>query len=440
MHTTNRLKRILIITYYWPPSAGSGVQRWLKFAKYLPDYGWQPVIFTPENPDFDLKDDTLLKDIPAQAEIIKRPIWEPYQLLRLFKSKKAKINTGFVQSKKDNNWKSSLLSWIRGNFFIPDPRVFWKRPSVRFLSKYLKENPVDVIVTTGPPHSMHLIGLGLKKKLGIPWIVDIRDPWSKLDFLDNFKVTKRNRAKYERMEKTVLDHCDIVLATSYSMKELLQPFDDQKYFPITNGYDKDDFEVSTKTATNKFTIFHAGLLNAPRNPALLWEALTELCQESEAFAKKLEIRLAGTIDPQISGKLQQDAVLQDKLQLMSYLPHDAVIQQYAQSSVLLLLINNTYNSKVNIPGKLFEYLAIRRPILAIGGRNADAITIVEQSQTGFSADYPEKEKLKEIIWKLFQERGLIKPDQEKIERYSRKRLTGDLVEVLNKKILNILNS
>lgn len=434
------MKRILIITYYWPPSAGSGVQRWLKFAKYLPSYGWQPVIYTPENPDFSLKDDSLLRDVPGEAEIIKRPIWEPYQILRLFKGKKAKINTGFVQSLKDHNWKTSLLSWVRGNLFIPDPRVFWKRPSVNFLNKYLKEKPVDVIVTTGPPHSMHLIGLGLKKQLDIPWIVDIRDPWSKLDFLDNFRVSKGNRAKYEQMEKTVLEKCDLVLATSYSMNELLQPFDHQKFIPITNGFDEDDFKGITQPINDKFTIFHAGLLNEPRNPRLLWEVLAELCQESMDFANKLEIRLAGTVDPSVANRIQTNPVLSDKLQILNYLPHDEVIRQYAQSSVLLLLINNTYNAKVNIPGKLFEYLAIGRPILAIGAPDADAITIVEKSSAGFTSDYSEKAKIKDLIWRLYEGKELVRPDQEKIMAFSRKRLTSDLVEILSQKFPDQLNS
>ena len=420
------MKRILIITYYWPPSAGSGVQRWLKFAKYLPQYGWQPVIFTPENPDFGLKDETLLKDIHSDAEIIKTPIWEPYQLLRIFKGKKAKVNTGFVQSKKDNNWKSSLLSWIRGNFFIPDPRIFWRRPSVLFLTKYLKDNPVDAIVTTGPPHSMHLIGLGVKRKTGIPWIVDIRDPWSKLDFLDHFKVTKRNRRKYERLEQTVLAECDLVLATSYSMKELLQPFDHQKYHPITNGYDTDDFKNIKFQQPDRFTIFHAGLLNAPRNPQALWEALAELCQESEAFANQLEIKLAGTIDPNISRQLLEARILKEKLQLLPYLPHDEVIQEYTKSSVLLLLINNTYNAKVNIPGKLFEYLAVGRPILAIGAPHADAVVIVEKSKSGYSANYNEKDALKKAIWKMYQEQAGVNADKEQVEAFSRKKAYGKI--------------
>lgn len=286
---------------------------------------------------------------------------------------------------------------------------------------------------------MHLIGLALKKSRNVPWIVDIRDPWSKLDFLDNFRVTQRNRAKYENLESAVLNNCDLVLATSYSMKELLQAFDHEKYVSLTNGFDQDDFKKVSLTSTDQFSIFHAGLLNDPRNPEMLWEALAELCQDSEAFANQLEIRLAGTVDPAVAARIQNDPVLGSKLHLMGYLSHEEVIRQYAQSSVLLLLINNTYNAKVNIPGKLFEYLAIGRPILAIGSPDADAIRIVKECKAGFGLDYNEKEKLKEVIWQLFQEKNSTKPDKAAIQRFSRRALTRELVTLLNDNVFNNLN-
>ena len=157
-------KRLLIITYYWPPYAGGGVQRWLKFAKYLPEYNWTPIIYTPENPSYSLQDQSLLEDVSEKLEVIKRPIWEPYDLANIFKNKNSKesLNTG--QTNKSSKSKK-VLNWIRGNFFIPDPRKFWVKPSIAFLGKYLEANPVDAVITTGPPHSMHLIGLGLKNCL-----------------------------------------------------------------------------------------------------------------------------------------------------------------------------------------------------------------------------------------------------------------------------------
>src|SRR3989337_3522866 len=160
-------KKILIITYYWPPSGGSGVQRWLKFVKYLPQFGWQPYIFTPENPSFAIRDESLLKDIPVEAEVIRFPIWEPYEaffkLSSVLGKKKASKPTDLV-SMKDQSLFQKISTFVRGNFLIPDPRVFWVRPSVKFLNDFLRDNEINSIVTTGPPHSMHLIGLKLKNK------------------------------------------------------------------------------------------------------------------------------------------------------------------------------------------------------------------------------------------------------------------------------------
>ena len=195
------MKRVLVISYYWPPSGGSGVQRWVKFAKYLPSEGWQPVIYTPSNPEYTAVDHSLEADIPAQAEIIRRPILEPYGIYRALMGKGASVDiksltagaregevTEISSGKK--SFKQRLSLWIRGNLFVPDPRVTWLRPSVRFLCKYLKEHPVDVIVTTGPPQSMHLIGEKVHAKTGIPWIADFRDPWTQMYYLKHLPLTR----------------------------------------------------------------------------------------------------------------------------------------------------------------------------------------------------------------------------------------------------------
>ena len=143
------MKRVLIITYYWVPLAGSGVQRWLKFVKYLPQNGWQPIIYTPSNPDFPLRDESLMKDVPDECEVIRQPIWEPYKYASIF-SKNKSATTGMHKKEDKKSWKSNLVNYVRSNFFIPDPRVFWVKKSIKFLSKYLDDNPVDVVVTNGP--------------------------------------------------------------------------------------------------------------------------------------------------------------------------------------------------------------------------------------------------------------------------------------------------
>ena len=428
------MKRVLIITYYWPPSGGSGVQRWLKFAKYLPETGWMPVIYTPENPDFDIRDESLLKDIPQNIEVIKRPIWEPYRLAQIISGKKVN-NTGLVKESGPPSLKSRIMTWIRGNLIIPDPRVFWRRPSVRFLKQYLQAHPVDVIITTGPPHSMHLIGRSLKRITGVPWVVDIRDPWSRLDFLDTFLVSPRNRKRYEAMEQSVLRECDAVIATSPSMRTLLMPFDAGKYTPITNGYDEADFATEQQAAaTERFTIFHPGLLNELRNPLQLWEALRELCQEQTGFSNDLEVYLAGTIDAGIAAALTSDPVLRKNMRIEGYLSHETVLEAYRQAAVLLLLINNTDNARVNIPGKLFEYLAAGAPQLVLGDPATDAAGIVRELGAGEVCAYSDKTAIKAAVlqlyldWKSGQHRNI----HAGYESYSRLALSRKLAGVLDK--------
>jgi hypothetical protein len=212
------MKKVLIITYYWPPSGGAGVQRWLKFVKYLREFGWEPIVYTPENPEAPATDTSLLKDIPANITVIKQPIWEPYNLYKGFigQKKEEKINAGFLSEKKKPGLAEKIAVWIRGNWFIPDARRFWIKPSVKFLSEHLRGNPVDVIVSTGPPHSMHLIALKLKKKLNIPWLADFRDPWTTIDFYDKLMLTKSSDKKHKGLELEVLKNADKVVTVSWN--------------------------------------------------------------------------------------------------------------------------------------------------------------------------------------------------------------------------------
>ena len=244
------MKRVLIIAYYWPPAGGSGVQRWVKFSKYLPSQGWQPVIYTPLNPEITSVDETLLADIPAEAEVIKTKIIEPYSAYRMIMGSKQSTDMKTLMSSKtaatggevnpiNNDGKLSLKKrlslFIRGNFFIPDPRVWWVRGSVKFLKQYLREHPVDVIVTTGPPHSMHLIGRGLAKETGLPWIPDFRDPWTKIFYYKHLHLTGWADRKHHRLEQAVLDEATAVLTVTPAVQTDYQARTSTPVAMITNG-------------------------------------------------------------------------------------------------------------------------------------------------------------------------------------------------------------
>jgi hypothetical protein len=421
-------QKVLVVTYYWPPSAGSGVQRWLKFAKYLDHFGWEPHIYTPKNPDFDLQDPSLLQDVRATTIVVKNNIWEPYALAKKLSGDK-KINVGVVGDgpKKASSVKK-IMNWVRGNFFIPDPRVFWRKPSVRFLKKYLKENGITHIITTGPPHSMHLIGLDLKKSLDLKWIVDIRDPWSKLDFLDTFYISKRNRKKYESMERQVMDACDHVIGTSPSMKDQILLQDQNKFTCITNGFDLEDFQnASEKDSNSKIVLYHAGLLNKIRNPERLWHSLNKLCEQDNELNDQLQIQLAGVIDPLVVEHIKQYDHLKNRLIVEGYKSHSDVLLDYSKADILLLLINNTENAKVNIPGKLFEYIASGKKVLSVSAGDSDAAKLIYEEELGINITYDQEIDLV-VLDKFIKSEQKIETSQQ--ERFSRKTLTSKLVKIL----------
>ena len=427
-------KKILIISYYWPPAGGPGVQRWLKFVKYLPDFGWEPTVFIPENPSYPIVDETLEKDVPKNLKIIKTKIWEPYQLAEKFGKDNKKFKAGQFDVGENQSWKAKLSIFVRGNFFIPDARVFWVKPSVEFLEKYLKTNHYDVLVTTGPPHSLHLIGLGLKKKLpNLKWIADFRDPWTEISYYKHLKLTKFADRKHRKLEADVFKNADITLATSYTDAENFKK-NGANSFCITNGF---DLEVgSQKQAiekSEKFILSYIGVLEQLRNPEILWDTLNELVQENEAFKKDFQLKFVGRLDDKIAQKIE-NSELKNNLLNLGYQTHDVALKHMQDSSVLLMTNFPRDSSKGIIPGKIFEYLATGKTILSFGPDEADVKKILNETNAGKHFGYHKKENLKHFILETYQnwKSGNLENRAENIDQFSRKNLTQKLVDLMNK--------
>lgn len=418
------MEKVLIITYYWPPTSGSGVQRWLKFAKYLPDYGYTPVIYTPENPAYPLRDEGLLSDIHPDAIILKHPIKEAYGLLSPPKGGGTKT----VQSASNDSIVSKAKSWVRGNLFIPDPKVSWVKPSINYLAEYITKHRIEKIITTGPPHSMHLIGLGLKRKLSLSWYADFRDPWSQFgDLLDKYYVTKSNRKKYEQLEKQVLDECDYVLTTSKYMDERLMPFDKSKMKVITNGYDEDDFSsFRDKSSVGELTIYHAGMLYEERNPLSFWQALDDLCKEFSS----VRLHMVGVDSGNVITGIKQLSNLSEKFIFESFKNHKEVVADYEQTNILLLLVNNSENSKACIPGKTFEYLATGKPIICIAPEGAEVAEALYNNNNLILSYTEEVEIVTEKLKAFFEYVKRAEVSSTDHHRYKRKNLTKDLADIL----------
>ncbi len=429
------MKKALIITYYWPPSGGAGVQRWLKFAKYLPSFGWEPIIYTVSNPEYPELDPGLGKDIPPGITVLKTRIKEPYRAYKKFigRDKDEKIAAGFLSEKKKPGLAESVAVWIRGNLFIPDARKFWIRPSVRYLKRFVRSHPPDLIISTGPPHSCHLIALGLKQACGLPWLADFRDPWTGIDFYKDLRLTRYADIKHKRLEKKVLQYADEVIMISPSQEAMFRGIYDRKYHVITNGYDPDDFPApDAPPAVESFSLTHVGSLVPSRNPAGLWTALASLAGEVPGFREHLVIRLAGQVDHTVISSIRQ-AGLSARLVKTDYLPHDKAVAMQQSASVLLLLINNTPNAKSILTGKFFEYLAAGRPVLCIGPPDGDAAAVLEHTRAGHTADYQDISTIKEIVLNYYRLwlAGALQTDAGETGNYSRKNLTRQLADILN---------
>jgi hypothetical protein len=425
-------KKLLIITYYWPPAGGPGVQRWLKFVKYLPDFGIQPVVYIPENPTYPIVDENLVKEVSDWAIVIKHKIFEPYQIASFFSKNKTKqISSGIIPNQKKQSFLDKLFLLIRGNLFIPDARIFWVKPSVRFLEKYIVDNNIDTIVTSGPPHSLHLIGLELKQKIDLKWIADFRDPWTTIGYHKSLRLSNYASKKHKFLERKVLNAADNIIVTSKTTKTEFEAITSRPIAVITNGYD--DEVVEKQVLDAKFSLAHIGSFLSERNPVILWESLVALLSDIPDFKKHLEIKLIGAVSQEVLETISQFG-LKPYLNNLGYVSHSEAIAHQKKSQVLLLIEINSKETRSIIPGKLFEYMVSERPIIAIGPRQSDFAEIISQTNTGVFFDYSEKEKLKNVILQYYNQYldGKLESNGLGLQKYSRKSLTKELVELLNK--------
>ncbi len=424
------MKKVLIITYYWPPSGGSGVQRWLKFVKYFEEYGITPIVYTVDNPDYAIVDETLKSDIPSGVEVLKQPIWEPYNIAKFLSRKKSNnASMGFLTKKKSIGAK--ITSYIRANYFIPDARIYWVKPSVKFLKNYLAKNHVDAIISSGPPHSLHLIALALKKELGIPWLSDFRDPWTEIDYLHQLPLSKKALRKHDRLEKEVLNHSDAVVVVGETMRQSYLS-ENKNTLVITNGYDQDLSEsVSKVKRDEKFSITHIGLMNEDRNPIILWKVLSELCNEDKEFADNLIIRLIGKVSGLVLSEIEKYG-LSDNFELIEYLPHNEVLEHQKSSQLLLLALNNVGSAKGIITGKIFEYLISKRPIVAIAPMDGDLAKIIQETQSGDVVDFNDRTSLAKVVKKhyLSYTSKSLEVNSENVSQFHRKQLTEKMANVI----------
>lgn len=427
-------KKVLILTYYWPPAGGAGVQRWLKFVKYLSEMGFEPHVYTTSNPEAPAFDESLLSDIPAKAIVLKKPIWEPFSIFKKLTRRKGNFNAGFLVEEKKNkkNWKERLALFIRANVFVPDAKMFWIRPSVKFLQNYIQEQKIDLIISSGPPHSLHIIALRLKQKLGVKWVADFRDPWTNIDFYKELPTLKTVDNYLHKLEKKVLLKADSILVVGSQMKEEFKEIvSEDKINIITNGFDS---EIAQNQKLDlKFTIVHVGSINPDRNHESFYKALQGLLNEVDGLKDFLLVKYIGKTDFTARENISKYQ-LNPYFELTTYIPYSEVSKVQQTAHLLYLPLNNTPNAKGILTGKFFEYLAAKRPILAQGPQDGDVAEIINETKSGSIFDFDDINLLKQEISKQFQYfiNNTNTFRSENIEQYSRKKLTEKLRDILEK--------
>jgi glycosyltransferase involved in cell wall biosynthesis len=421
------MKKVLIIAYYWPPSGGAGVQRWLKFSKYLPQYGWQPVILTvdPEYASYPALDISLEKEIAEGIEIFRTRATDWF---RIYSNDKSKVPSAGFARNMDNSFGGKISRFIRGNFFIPDPRRGWNRFAFRKASEIIKKEDIEYIITTSPPHSTQLIGLRLKKAFpGIKWIADLRDPWTDIYYYNRFYPSFLARMLDASYEKRVIKSADVIITVGQSLKNsFISRFTgiENKIKVITNGYDDSDFEGKTVSVPGKLIISYMGTLSESYPVGGLITAMKNLHNEKICFT----LRFAGEIPDIIKKKILSE-IPGSLVEFNPYLNHDDAVKFILGSSVLLLIIPDHRSNKSIVTGKLFEYMAAARPVLCIGPSDGDASLIIEKTGAGKTFGYFDGEEITEFLKNI--NKFTVNSDRSRAIKYSRINLTGEVVQILN---------
>ena len=434
------MKHVLIFAYYWPPASGPGVQRWLKFCKYLPEFGYQPIVITVANGSYPAMDSSLIKEIPEDVEVIKTKTLEPFTLYNFLRGKKGKqLGVGMDNSTSANKKKrfvSKAGIIIRSNFFIPDARMMWKNYAVKAAKKVISKYDIKAVITTGPPQSVHLTGLKLKELYGVPWVADFRDPWTSAYYNKNLKRWKWAWEKDKNLENKVLKSADAVTVVSPGMHEEFSNRN-PSVCVVYNGFDEEDFSRKpSNTPTQNFILQFVGGFKNLQIHIPLWEALNELLQENEDMRNYFKLAFTGNVSGEVKQSLKE-AGLEPYVQYNGFVTHSEAIKHLQEANLLFFITSNLPTSYKLVTGKLFEYLASKTPIFAVGVPQGNADEILIKCNRKPMHAFGDKEAFKKTISEKFMfwvqnDRTLPKIKTDEHLEYSRRGGAKKLSLVFNK--------
>lgn len=422
------MKKVLIITYYWPPAGGPGVQRVLKFVKYLPKFGWEPIILTVENGEYPAIDESLLYEIPTNIKVYKTKSFEPFNLYKGLTGQKGNIPTHILNKSENESIIQKFAKWIRANLFIPDARKGWIPSIVKKGLEIVEQEKPDLIFSSSPPHSLQVGAMKLAMRTNLKWVVDFRDPWTDGFWLKDLSRTKYASKKDLDFELSVLKNSNAVISVSQSIIELFKRKIENNYYVLPNGYDESDFADLTREQSDVFKIVYAGSLRDSQIPHNLFKALASL--KEQRLIEKLELHFIGTVHPD-AVKIITNNNLQDLVTFHKYMTHNKLLKHVINANMLLLTIPNTPNNEGILTGKLFEYVASKNYILGFGPKNGDAAKIINELNCGIMFEFSENPE--QVILDKYNEwlKDSGKQIDNNAEKYTRKNLTRELSEIFD---------
>ena len=433
------MKKVLIITYYWPPAGGPGVQRVLKFAKYLPEYGWMPIILTVNKGEYPSIDETLLDEIPDTIRVYKTYSLEPGFLYKKFTgmSDEEKIPTA-VLAEKEPSFKKKIARWLRLNLFIPDAKIGWKPYAVSEGKKIIDKEKPDLIYSSSPPPTVHLIARKLKQYSSLRWIADFRDPWTDIHYYENLHKNSLSNKMDCRLEKAVLHECDkIVCVSQYDIDmDFGKKVSESKCINIANGYDEKDFDDIRQGVTDQriFNFMHLGVVGIERCPNNLFKIIHELGEKKIISETDFQLTFVGKVETEVKHIIDKFKI-NKFVKYIPYLPHNEALKYSSQASALLLLITQSKKNIRILPGKTFEYMRIGIPIMALGPENGEVARIFNTLDYYKVIDYKNAREISKFLIQIYNihkegRNKALKPTRE-IEKYERKNLTKQLAAIFD---------
>jgi glycosyltransferase involved in cell wall biosynthesis len=432
------MKKVLIISYYFPPAGGPGSQRVVKFVKYLSQFGWQPLVLTVENGEFPFLDHSLENDIPPATKIYRTKSWEPFQLYKKLTGRKQSetLPVGLI-TRTEKGIREKIFTWIRVNMFVPDARIGWIKSATNKAFEIIEKNAIDIIFSSSPPHSLQLIAKNLKERTRIPWVADFRDPWTEIRY---YQFTNRTRYAFDkdtRLEAEVLGKADAIISVSQSLTEnfkaLSQNTNISRFDVISNGYDPTDFLELKYKADSNFKIVHIGNLLAHQNPKALWMGLQNLVTNYSELKTEVKVQFLGGVHENIIQAAKQLG-LEELIEKLDFIPHNEALSVMKSAELLLVVIPDVNNNQGIVTGKIFEYIGSGRPILLIGPENCDAAKIISQIPNGTRCTYTDSEKCTQLLIQMIKDWRHSRLSESPLEvrtPFSRLNLTRKLVEIFN---------